>query len=140
MTMTASEKQHKAYRAAMTAVIVEAGGLLGLGETRPEEWVIPVTRAGGLHLGIWAPTSYDRSGVTGVWGRFDYPAVAVAILGEGRVNPCTGKWNHHWGEGETVEGACVQMRHELAALQVVTGKSAPGDTPCSAIDVTRRQA
>src|SRR3989304_3715988 len=79
------------------------------------------TRAGRLLLeGVEA---HENSFGT-VFTRFVDPEAAVDLLGEGHVNPYSGKWNHYYFklEGITSEGAFDDVIGRLTAVLPIIGK------------------
>ena len=71
-----------------------------------DEFVLQ-TRAGRLRL---HPDSHDDDGLGTVFGRFDDPEAARQIVD---CNPFSGKWNHHYFQGWTVETAIDDLAARL---------------------------
>ena len=96
------------------------------------------TKAGRLAL---HPDQNETTGLGTIFTRFDDPQRAVAILGQS-VNPYSGKWNHHYFDGWTVETALlgVNPRLETASYSAGCGQAVSRNTgirlarpPCSLI-------
>ena len=92
-TTLAPKRQRQQFIAQVTAL------LLGLGaESLDYEFVLH-TRAGRLKL---HPTENMAKGLGTVFTRFDDPQAARQLVA---CNPFSGKWNFHFFNGWTVEGA-----------------------------------
>ena len=75
-------------------VVRQAGGRDDL-DTSIYDSVIPATRCGPLFVS--ANASHRGPNVGWIACRFLYPELAVEVFGDIAVNPCSGKWNHHFG-------------------------------------------
>jgi hypothetical protein len=51
-----------------------------------------------------------------VFGRFDQPERAVALIGCHNMNPHSGKWNHHWSKDDDFDLALLSFRADLERL------------------------
>src|SRR4051812_25213475 len=51
-----------------------------------------------------------------VFGRFDDPAQAVALLGPHKIIPFSGKWNRHWGKNDDPELLLICWKADLERL------------------------
>ena len=71
-----------------------------------DEFVLE-TKAGRLRL---HPDSHDDMGLGDVFGRFDAPEAARHLVD---CNPFSGKWNHHYFDGWTIETAIDDLTSRL---------------------------
>lgn len=81
--------------------------LLNLGAEQQEDRFVLQTRAGGLTL---HPTENTTEGLGTVFTRFDDPQAARQLVD---CNPYSGKWNHHYFGGWTVETATDDLSAQL---------------------------
>jgi len=86
--------------------------LLDLGAEQHEDRFTLQTKAGKLTL---HPCENETIGLGTVFSRFDDPQAARQLVD---CNPFSGKWNHHYFDGWTVETALddlsAQMRRVMA--------------------------
>jgi hypothetical protein len=73
--------------------------LLNLGAQHHDDHFVLQTKAGRLTL---YPNVYGSNELGTVFARFDDPKAARQIV---ECNPYSGKWNHHYFDGWTVETA-----------------------------------
>lgn len=71
-------------------------------------------------LGPLGITLHTDSDVLFIAGRFEYPVVAASVLGAGRVNRYSGKWNFHYGKGYKAEDAFDDWRKAVRQVLGVT--------------------
>jgi hypothetical protein len=72
-------------------------------------------------LGLSVRANEDDGRTADVFGCFEYPRVAAAVLQpDDRVNPHSGKWNFHYGKGWTAEAAFADFEASLAQVMGVT--------------------
>jgi hypothetical protein len=74
-----------------------------------DEFVLQ-TRAGRLRL---HPNAHQEEGLGTVFGRFDDPQAARQIVD---CNRFSGKWNHHYFDGWTVETAIEDLAARLRTV------------------------
>ena len=91
------------------ARVIELLQSLGAVETDSTYRFTLETKAGRLTL---HPDPNDTMGIGTVFTRFDDPQRAVALLGQS-VNQYSGKWNHHYFDGWTVETALADFEFQL---------------------------
>ena len=84
--------------------------LLGLGAVQHDEEFILQTKIGSLTL---SASENTVEGLGSVFGRFDDPTLARSLVD---CNPYSGKWNHHYFSGWTVEMAIVEFSFHVQAL------------------------
>lgn len=84
--------------------------LLDLGaqqeDSEPYRFTLP-TKAGLLRL---HPSSHKTDGLGTLFTRFDDPQTARQLVG---CNPFSGKWNHHYFHGWSVEAALEHLTAQL---------------------------
>jgi hypothetical protein len=103
--MRKAEKQRQQFLAKIVQLLQSVGAV----ETDSTYRFSLNTKAGRLTL---HPDPNDTMGIGTVFTRFDAPPRAVAILGQA-VNPHSGKWNHHYFDGWTVETALADFEFQL---------------------------
>lgn len=84
--------------------------LLSLRAEQREDRFALQTKAGRLTL---RPTENMTEGLGTVFGRFDDPEAARQLVD---CNPYSGKWNHHYFNGWTVETAIQDLAFWLGKL------------------------
>ena len=84
--------------------------LLDLGAKQEGNEFILQTRAGRLKL---HPSEYEGEEVGTVFGRFDDPTAARQVVD---CNRFSGKWNHHYFDGWSVEAAIDDLAWQLRKL------------------------
>lgn len=103
--MRKAEKQRQQFLAKVIALLQSVGAV----ETDSTYRLTLETKAGRLAL---HPDPSDTMGIGTVFTRFDDPQQAVALLGQS-VNPHSGKWNHHYFDGWTVDMALADFEFQL---------------------------
>lgn len=81
--------------------------LLDLGAEQQGDDFILQTKAGRLKL---RPSDYEGEVLGTVYTRFDDPQAARGLVD---CNPFSGKWNHHYFDGWTVETAISDLTYQL---------------------------
>jgi hypothetical protein len=81
------------------------------------------TKAGSLHL---TPEANTTVGLGTLFTRFDDPATARQIVD---CNKYSGKWNHHYFDGWTVETAIADLKYWLG--KVISSPSSQITAVCS---------
>jgi hypothetical protein len=101
-------KKARFTKAQRESFLARAGELLLLLSARQEgdEFVLE-TKAGRLRL---HPSANQEEGLGTVFGRFDDPEAARKLVD---CNRFSGKWNHHYFEGWTVETAIDDLAARL---------------------------
>ena len=85
--------------------------LIDLGAQQVGDGYILHTKAGRLTL---HPDDHDYAGEVGtVFSRFDNPQAARRFVD---CNPHSGKWNHHYFNGWTVETAIADLASQLRRI------------------------
>jgi len=84
--------------------------LCGLGAEPDGDSYLLRTRAGRL---VFHPTGHRGEGLGTVFGRFDEPEAARRLVD---CNPFSGKWNHHYFGGWTVESAIADLSAEFGKV------------------------
>lgn len=80
------------------------------------DYVIPATRVGPLYVSVHESCNGD--GLGWIACRFLYPQVAAEIVGGERLNPHSGKWNHHYFGPWTLDDAVADFSRSLKAILV----------------------
>ena len=96
-----SKKQRERFVANAKAL------LLGLAARQKEDEFIMQTRVGRLTL---HPVEHGKEELGTVFARFEDPEAAHEIVD---CNPFSGKWNHHYFGGWTVETAISDLSAQL---------------------------
>jgi hypothetical protein len=81
------------------------------------------TKAGSLHL---TPEANTTIGLGTLFTRFDDPTAARQIVD---CNKFSGKWNHHYFDGWTVETAIADLNYWLG--KIISSPSSQATTVCS---------
>jgi hypothetical protein len=100
-TKLAPKKQRQRFIAKVTALLLDLGA-----EPRDYEFALN-TKAGLLKL---HPTENHVEGLGTVFTRFEDPQAARKLVG---CNPYSGKWNHHFIAGWSVESALEELAYQL---------------------------
>jgi hypothetical protein len=87
--------------------------LLSLGADPKGDDFVLQTKAGTLTLHA---TENRLDGVGTVFTRFDDPKAARQFVD---CNPFSGKWNHHYFDGWTVESALSDLKYQLGKVLLV---------------------
>ena len=103
--MRKADKQRQQFLAKVIELLQSVGAV----ETDSTYRLTLETKAGRLAL---HPDPNDTMGIGTVFTRFDDPQGAVAILGQS-VNQYSGKWNHHYFDGWTVETALADFEIQI---------------------------
>lgn len=67
-------------------------------------------------VGLLRLTFSEGHCLASVFGRFDEPERAVAVIGQGNMNSYSGKWNRHWGKDDDPELVLLCWRADLDRL------------------------
>ncbi len=97
----APKKQRERFLAKAKALLLDLGAVL-----EGEEYILQ-TSVGGLKL---HPTENMSEGLGTVFTRFDDPKAARRLVD---CNQFSGKWNHHFFSGWTVETAIEELVFQL---------------------------
>lgn len=84
--------------------------LFDLGAQQEGDDFILQTKAGRLKL---HPSDYEGESLGTVFARFDDPQAAMRLVD---CNPFSGKWNHHYFDGWTVETAIDDLSAQLSGV------------------------
>jgi hypothetical protein len=106
--MRKAEKQRQQFLAKIIELLQSVGAV----ETDSTYRFSLETKAGRLTL---HPDPNDTMGIGNVFTRFDDPPRAVAILGQA-VNQHSGKWNHHYFDGWSVEAALADFEIQIRTV------------------------
>lgn len=85
--------------------------LLEMGAEQKDEYLVLQTKAGALTL---HPTENLTEGLGTVFTRFDNPQAARQLVD---CNPYSGKWNHHYFKGWSVESAVEDLFIQLTKVR-----------------------
>ena len=110
-TKLASKKPRQQFIAKATALLLDLGA-----KARDFDFALQ-TKAGLLKL---HPTENLVEGLGTVFTRFEDPNTAKELVD---CNPCSGKWNHHFFAGWSVDSAlrtCISTSEDLAVTIVKT--------------------
>ena len=69
------------------------------------------TCVGLLHLSV-----SEGHSLASLFGRFEEPERAVALIGRHQMNPYSGKWNRHWSKEDDPELALLLFKADLERL------------------------
>lgn len=105
--MRIAPKQRRLFFAAAVKLLLDLGAQHEDGES--DRFVLS-TNAGPLRL---HPSSHQTEGLGTLFTRFDIPEAARQLVG---CNPYSGKWNHHYFEGWTVEAALEHFSAQLKRI------------------------
>ena len=100
-TKLAPKKQRQLFLAKVADL------LLDLGATPGDYDFALQTKVGLLKL---HPSENMADGLGTVFSRFDDPKAATELVG---CNPWSGKWNHHYFSGWSVDSAILDLAYEL---------------------------
>ena len=116
-------KDRKAFVERVRGIVTQAGGRDDL-DASIYTHVIPVTKCGPLFVSVHG--SDDSSEVGWVACCFLYPKLAVELVGQGMLNPYSGKWNHHYFHPWTVDDSVADFERALGSVLIGAGRSATG--------------
>ena len=105
------KKRERAKFLRLACEFIESIGGVHTNESDIYEYILP-TAYGSLRLHV-DENATDGPGT--VFCRFHNPALVPAALD---ANPYSGKWNHHYFEGWTVEQAITDLKYRLLPLVV----------------------
>ena len=100
-TKLAPKKTRQQFVARITALLLDLGA-------KPEDFDFALQTTAGL-LRIH-PTWNMAIGLGTVFSRFENPQTARQFVG---CNPYSGKWNHHFVSGWSVESALAELENQL---------------------------
>ncbi len=106
----ATKKTKRAFQDGARKILESLGATLAPGEFPLHGWRLE-TRFGGLGLTI--DPGFSGSGPGTVFTRFDDPARARKGVS---CNQYTGKWNHHYFTGVTLETALEDLEGQLCSV------------------------
>ena len=67
-------------------------------------------------VGLLRLSFTEGHSLASLFGRFDEPNRAVAVIGRNSMNPYSGKWNHHWSKDDDPETALLSFKADLERL------------------------
>jgi hypothetical protein len=67
-------------------------------------------------VGLLRLSFSEGHSLASVFGRFDEPERAVALIGRHRLNAFSGKWNWHWSKDDDPELALLSFKADLDRL------------------------
>lgn len=105
--MRITPKQRRLFFTQAVKLLIDLGAQHEDGE--PDRFTLP-TKVGLLRLHT---AMHHSDGLGTVFTRFDDPQTAQRSVG---CNPYSGKWNHHYFEGWTVEAALEHFSAQLKRI------------------------
>ena len=75
------------------------------------------------NVGLLRLSFSEGHALASVFGRFDEPERAVALIGRNSMNPYSGKWNRHWGKDDDPKLVLLCWKADLDRL--TTAQSSP---------------
>jgi len=67
-------------------------------------------------VGLLRLSFSEGHSLASVFGRFDEPERAAALIGRHNMNPYSGKWNHHWSKADDPHLALFSFKADLDRL------------------------